>query len=319
MIPAILLRSKDDATASEVERFAFGEIRKRAGEFFGAVPDGTRFTGGSIGNVNCPRVRTNLKKGQALFEAVDADESDLLPVRGPTGHPVAIHRGSEVAEGFTAEIVNGDETVIAAMRNEGDFSAVRRPLWRIIFAADKSELTRGHCAGHRRDPELPASSPNGHGAIGRKLNILAAFARAIQFTQIAWLALVLVHSPDFLVWARNVARWIGNFAGGIEFAAAGINDRAPVGSEPKASESHAVVARVVGNLAGGEGGRVGDPNVANALGVESPCDTRRAGRNGQVVRERRAHDLLDSEALRDRSMRSKQGARCERSESRDRL
>src|ERR1051325_962022 len=44
MIPAILLRSKDDATASEVERFAFGEIGKRAGEFFRAVPDGTRFT-----------------------------------------------------------------------------------------------------------------------------------------------------------------------------------------------------------------------------------------------------------------------------------
>src|SRR5947207_15123625 len=106
MIPAILLRSKDDATASEVERFAFGGLRNRAGEFFGAVPDGTRFTGGSIGNVNCPRVRTNLKKGQALFEAADADESDLLPVRAPTGHPAAIHGGCEAAEGCPAEMEN---------------------------------------------------------------------------------------------------------------------------------------------------------------------------------------------------------------------
>src|SRR5947199_10577757 len=98
MIPAILLRSKDDATASEVERFAFGEIRKRAGEFFGAVPDGTRFTGGSIGNVNCPRVRTNLKKGQAHVDAGGGDDSDAVAVRVPARDYVGHVRGHSCAD-----------------------------------------------------------------------------------------------------------------------------------------------------------------------------------------------------------------------------
>src|SRR5229473_1814267 len=97
MVPTVLLGRKDDPVADEVEGFVFGEIGKRSGKLFGAVPDGARFPGGSVGNVNGPRIRANRKKGETLLEAVDAEERDLLAIRGPTGHGVAIHGGSKVA------------------------------------------------------------------------------------------------------------------------------------------------------------------------------------------------------------------------------
>ncbi len=97
---------------------------------------------------------------------MNADESDLHGVGRPARHRVAVHGGSEVAQRFAAEIVYGDEAVIAAMGDEGDFGAVGRPLRRIIFAAHEGELMRGHSAGNRRDPELAARGPDGHRAIG---------------------------------------------------------------------------------------------------------------------------------------------------------
>src|SRR5947207_5568169 len=160
MLPAILLGSEDNSVSNETEGFVFSEVRKRTHEFFRAMPYSARFTGCSIGDINGPGVGPSLKQGQTLFEAVVADERDLLAVRRPPRHGVAIHRRSKVADGFAAEIVDADEAVVPAMGNEGDLRTIGRPLGRIILPAHEGKLMRRHRAGHRRSPELPARGPN---------------------------------------------------------------------------------------------------------------------------------------------------------------
>ena len=176
------------------------------------MPYSARFTGCSIGDINGPGIGASLKQGHTLFEAVVADERDLLAVRRPPRHGVAIHRRSKVADGFSAEIVDADEAVVPAMGNEGDLRTIGRPLGRIILPAHEGKLMRRHRAGHRRSPELPARGPNCRGAIGGDLDVFTSFPRAIQFAQQARLPLVHVHGPHLLVWARNIARRIRNLA-----------------------------------------------------------------------------------------------------------
>src|SRR5690348_5532625 len=166
MVPAVLLGSEDDSVSREMEGFVFREIRKRAGEFFGAMPDGARLAGCRIGNINGPRIRSSLQQCQTLLKTMDANERNLLAVRRPTWHGVTIHRRSQVADGLAAEIVDSDEAVIASMRDKGDLRAIGGPLRRIVFAAHERELTCGHCAGYWGSPELPARGPNSHSAIG---------------------------------------------------------------------------------------------------------------------------------------------------------
>src|SRR5690242_11537228 len=149
-----------------MKRLVFGEMWKRAGEFFRAAPDGAAFTGSRVSNINGPRIGPSLQEGQAFFEAVDADERDLLAVRRPTWHGIAIYGRNQVADRFAAEIVDADEAVVASMRDEGNLRTIGGPLRRIIFAAHEGKCMCRRSAGYRRSPELPTRGPNGHRAVG---------------------------------------------------------------------------------------------------------------------------------------------------------
>ena len=163
---------------------------------------------------------------------------------------------------------------------------------------------RGYCAGHRRNPKLPARSPNSHCAVGRKLDVFTPFTRAIHFAQQALLALVHVHRPHLLDWPRDIARRIRNFPHRVEFTAARKNHRAAVRCEPQARERHAVVAGIMRDLAGNKARGIRNPNIANAFSIEDPNDARHARRRRQVFGKRGTHHLLDGEALRSSNARS---------------
>src|SRR5438094_8317906 len=135
-------------------------------------------------------------------------------------------------------------------------------------------------------------------------------SRAIQFAQQARLPLVHVHGPHLLVWARDITCGVRNFSCRVEFTAARIDNRAAVGCEPQTRERHAVVGGIMGRLPGRKDGRLRNPNIAHPFGLESPGDTRSTSGCCQALREWRAHDLLDGEALRLSNGWSGKGAGC---------
>src|SRR6267154_4014279 len=74
-----------------------------------------------------------------------ADEGDALAVQGPDGIGIGVDTRSEEADGFEGDIIDADEAVITARRDENKLRAVGRPVLGMILAADNEVI--GFVAG----------------------------------------------------------------------------------------------------------------------------------------------------------------------------
>src|SRR5205809_7269898 len=138
--------------------------------------------------------------------------------------------------------------------------------------------------------------PHGPFSIGRDLDVFASFFIASHITKQTRIAIFNVGGPHLLLRFFELARGIRHMSGAADFAAAGINYGASLGSEPKTGDGHSVVALIMRHLVRLKIGSVGDPDVAFTLVIEDPCDARALHRPGETRRKWRAHNLLNCEA-----------------------
>src|SRR5579871_744163 len=86
-----------------------------------------------------------------------ADEGHRAAIRRPHRFAVAICAGIKVAQRVCPRIVYADERMIAAIADEGELSAVRRPCGPLIAPARLEQLRRIRPAIERTGPDLTAA------------------------------------------------------------------------------------------------------------------------------------------------------------------
>jgi len=111
--------------------------------------------------------------------------------------------------------------VRAAVADEGDVLAVRRPLGGDCVAADRGEFLGLLLAVDRRDPELLFSGPEGLFAVGRDLDVFAAFVGTSHFAERTRFGVlgVDIEGEHLLLGTLRPTFGIGTLLVAVEFAA----------------------------------------------------------------------------------------------------
>ena len=189
--------------------------------------------------------------------------------------------------------------MIAAQADKSDLLAIGRPFSLLCVAADESEFLRLLLAINAGQPDFFLRRPQCPVAVGRDLDVFAAFFRTAHFAQQSRLSIARIHllSEHLLLDFNRAALRIGAFFFFIQLAAAGKKDRLSVRRELETGDGHAVIGVVVSHLSRGgcEVGALGDPNIAHAFAVENPGDAVAALGGGQSRREWRTQNLFQRE------------------------
>src|SRR5690348_16977862 len=119
--PARLLPRKDDSVlgAPRERRVAFQRVEAAPGTGIG-MPDLVSLSGDRIGNPDRPWLGRTGRREWAGCASWNADERDTSAVGGPDRTDVAVHARREPRDGFAAEVVHPNETVVTAAAHEGD-------------------------------------------------------------------------------------------------------------------------------------------------------------------------------------------------------
>src|SRR5262249_30667510 len=207
----------------------------------------------------------------------------------------------------------------AAINAESDALAIRRPLRPCDLAANIGQRSRC-CAGwaiYGSDPKLMFRFPNGVLAVGRDLDILAAFFLTTHVAQQPRLAFIHVGCPNLLLWLRRQAERICRSSASIQLRTPGVEDYSTIGSHLQRRDPLTIVSGVARDLASQEVRSRRDPNVVSAFVVENPSDDLSVLSCVELRRKRPAHNLLDSKRLSkaaDGSEQQEEGGKFERSQ-----
>src|SRR5581483_12038025 len=118
MQPAIFFPGKDNAIAGSPEQLTLGNhCVECAARGFIRAPDLMARSIGGVCNANAPRLR-GFASAASTGAGGNADEGDLAAIARPCGIAVAIDARVHVRYILSAEIVDRDERVIAAIADE---------------------------------------------------------------------------------------------------------------------------------------------------------------------------------------------------------
>ena len=288
--PAVLLPREHDTIAGHPQQLLVGDdVAVRAARAGVGLPDLPPRARRDVDDANRPRLGVAARgERHAARLGRRPRERDARAVGGPHRVVVAVEGWIEEAQRLPGDVVHGDEGVIAAVADEGELAAVRRPAQGARRPAGADQLLGGGRIGERRPPHLAALEKCDAVALGGDHGRIA-------FAQPAHRAARHRDEPDLLLDRGRQAARVGDLAAPVGAAAPGVDDRLPIGRPGEIADFLAVVVRVRGELAALVVGRRGHPDVARAVGVEHPRHgTARRGRN-QVLGEWRGQRLLEGE------------------------
>ena len=290
MRPTVLLPREHDAVARHPQQLLVGDdVVERAARAKVGLPDLAPGAGRDLRDADRPRLRLpSRRKGDAARLGRRPREGDARSVRRPHRVVVALERRIEEPQRLPGHVVDGDESVVAAVAHEGELAAVRRPAQRARRAAGVDQLLGWRCIRERCPPDLPALDERHVIALGRD-------GRGVALAQAAHRPAGNGHQPDLLLDAGRHAAGVGELAASVGAPAARVRDRLPVRRPGEIADLLAVVVRVGGDRAALILGWCGDPDVARAVGVEHPGHGAARRCRDEVVGERRGKRLLERE------------------------
>src|SRR5713101_4083653 len=211
-----------------------------------------------------------------------ADEGDALGVEGPGRIGVSVDTRREEANSFRGDVIDADEAVIAARGDKYELGTVGRPLFGVILAADNQVI--GLVDGvNGREIELTVAY------VG---DALCGGFGGIADVNFFGLAAVPGDAPNSLLRARGIARGVGELAGTVLAFAANVDDGIGIVGKIQVRDGLAVVFEIGCESPGLEGRSFGHPDVALAFLVERAGDAIGFFGGFQVLRKRRAQELL---------------------------
>ena len=293
MWPSILV-GKEDNPVSRPPAEVGSSIRRghRAGERLRRSPQALRSSCRCVGGPDFPRVGSRWQdRVWGSTRGRHSHERDAPAIRRPAWRPVARECRHEPGDRGTVIRIDADEGVIAAIGNEREPGAVRRPA-RIAVLAAHCDQRLGRCGsveGSR--PDLAALAERHDVAAWRN-------HRLISIADRLWLAAVERHAEDLHLGRRGVRVDVDRervVPVRAVVAAAHVHDKPSIRRDRDAGQLLPVIAVVVGQLPRGECGPLGDINVSPALFVERPRDASARRGGGQLGGVGIGPDLIERE------------------------
>ena len=182
-------------------------------------------------------------RAEASGRGGDADECDLFAIGGPDGIGIAIDAGVQIDERLRGDVVDGDEGVIGARRDEGEFGAVGRPAELAGLALGVDKLGGLGGVVEADGPDFVFAEED-EAVAGWRDGGIAAFGDFARGAAGGW------DDPNGLFDALWKAGGIGIVAASFEIAAADIHEGAAVGRPGDLIDLLAVVVAIVGKAGG---------------------------------------------------------------------
>ena len=134
-----------------------------------AVPYLVGSEAGGICDPNRPRRDLEWQKRDSLRLPFTSYESDLFSIGRPSRHGVAVRCRTKVTHLVLAEVVDCDESVVAAIARKCDVPSVRGPVRIAVVPPQIGQLVRLGRSRNRCNPQLFARVPHRKLAVRRKL------------------------------------------------------------------------------------------------------------------------------------------------------
>src|SRR5579863_5059359 len=126
-------------------------------------------------------------------------------------------------------------------------------------------------------PKMMLCRPHCKLAIRRNLNVCAIFPLAAHIAKQPWFAILYVCRPDLLFGFLKIAGGIGHMTFPRDLRPSRVYHSLAIGSEAQAENLLAVVALVVGHLAGLKPGSICHPDIAFPFQIKDPGNAVSAG------------------------------------------
>ena len=199
MIPSILLGGEEHLVIRrKIKRAVRGEFGEGIVGCVSTMPNFFSIAGRGVCNPNRPWRYADRNEWKLLLQTGKTHKGNALAIRRPPWADVAISARRQIANAVAAEIVNGDEAMIAPAADKCYFASIGRPPRAGVFAPQIRELMSRSCPGYRSNPQLLVRSPNRKLSVSRKLGVLAILLATAHFAQQARSSAFRVHSPDLL-------------------------------------------------------------------------------------------------------------------------
>src|SRR3989475_12687641 len=166
MIPSILLGGEEHLVIRrKIQRAVRGEFGEGIVGCVSTMPNSFSIAGRGVCNPNRPWRYADRNEWKLLLQTGKTHKGNALAIRRPPWADVAISARRQIANAVAAEIVNGDEAMIAPAADKCYFASIGRPPRAGVFAPQIRELMSRSCPGYRSNPQLLVRSPN------RKLSV----------------------------------------------------------------------------------------------------------------------------------------------------
>ncbi len=280
MRPAILIRKEDDAVGGGP-----GEVRATIGRWYGAgerlrrFPQSLSCSRHHVGRPDLPRIRPRWQQriGRAAHTG-HPHERDASSVGRPARRAVARERRRKPGDRRRVVRIHADQSVIAAVHDEREPRAVRRPALLADLAAHGEQLLGRRGAVDRRGPDLAAFDEGDDIAAGRDHRLIAVADRLR-------VAAAPRHAEDLHFRRCRVRADVHRkpiVPVRAVITAAHIHDPLTVRGHRDAAQLLPVIAVVMRERSRGERRTLGDEDVAPALLVERPGDAGASGGGGKL-------------------------------------
>src|SRR5438445_4945916 len=200
MIPSILLGGEEHLVIRrKIKRAVRGEFGEGIVGCVSTMPNFFSIAGRGVCNPNRPWRYADRNEWKLLLQTGKTHKGNALAIRRPPWADVAISARRQIVNAVAAEIVNGDEAMIASAADKRYFASIRRPPRAGIFAPQIRELMSRSCTGYRRNPQLFMRSPNRKLSVSRKLGVLAILLAASHFARQAGASPISLDSAHLLL------------------------------------------------------------------------------------------------------------------------
>src|SRR5437764_709529 len=169
MIPSILLGGEEHLVIRrKIKRAVRGEFGEGIVGCVSTMPNFFSIAGRGVCNPNRPWRYADRNEWKLLLQTGKTHKGNALAIRRPPWADVAISARRQIANAVAAEIVNGDEAMIAPAADKCYFASIGRPPRAGVFTPQIRELMSRSCPGYRSNPQLLVRSPSHSAAALRR-------------------------------------------------------------------------------------------------------------------------------------------------------
>src|SRR5947199_9292658 len=160
MIPSILLGGEEHLVIRrKIKRAVRGEFGEGIVGCVSTMPNFFSIAGRGVCNPNRPWRYGDQNEWKLVLQSGKTHKGNALAIRRPPWADVAISARRQIANAVAAEIVNGDEAMIAPAADRCYFASIGRPPRAGFFTPHIPQLKSRRCRGNLSSTQLRMRSP----------------------------------------------------------------------------------------------------------------------------------------------------------------